>query len=88
MPKLAARMIDDCMLTDWQSEMLLAGKWRGFFVDHYCIRRRLGQDDVHRTLVFEAMDMRDRSLKILSVVPPSRKRRDDGGLIYSESPKE
>ena len=81
-PRLAASMIADGMLTDWQSEMLLLGKWKGFFVDHYCLRRRIGQNDVLQTLDFEAMDMRDRSFKILSVVPPARKRRDDGGLIF------
>ncbi len=87
-PKLAVSMIEGLLLTDWQAEKLLAGRWKGFFVDHYCIRRRLGQDDELRTLVFEALDMRDRSFAILSVVPPSRKRRDDGGLIYSVRPKE
>jgi serine/threonine-protein kinase len=84
---LVTKMIGEGLLTEWQSEKLLAGKWKGFFVDHYCIRQKLGQDDIHRTLLFEALDMRDRTIAILSVVPPSRKLRDDGGLIYSVRPR-
>ena len=85
---LAAKMSADGIITEWQSEKLLERRWKGFFVDHYCIRRNLGLDNVRRLLVFEAMDMLDRRITVLEVVPPSRDRRKDGGLIYSVRSKE
>ena len=85
---IANRMSADGILTEWQAEKLLDGRWKGFFVDHYCIRKNLGPDNARRVLVVEAMDMRDQTITILEVVPPSRKLRDDGGLIYAIQSKE
>jgi len=82
-PAIAAMMVKDGLLTAWQAEKLIGGRWKGFFVDQYCIRSNLGPDNARRLLVFEAMDMQDREIVVLEVIPPNRERRKDGGLIYS-----
>ncbi len=85
---IAAMMVSDGMLTAWQSEKLLDRRWKGFFVDQYCIRNNLGSDHALGVLVLEAMNMQDREILVLEVIPPARERRKDGGLIYSVRPKE
>ena len=82
-PAIAAMMVKDGLLTAWQSEKLLSGRWKGFFVDQYCIRKNLGWDYAIRRLVLEAMDMQDREIVVLEVIPPARGRQKDGRLIYS-----
>jgi hypothetical protein len=79
---IAASMVSDGLLTQWQSEKLLDRKYKGFLVDHYCLRNNLGMNHVPGRLVFEALNLRDRKRVILEVLPPSRDRREDGGLIY------
>ena len=85
---IAAMMVSDGMLTAWQSEKLLDRRWKGFFVDQYCIRNNLGSDHPRGVLVLEAMNMQDREILVLEVIPPARERRKDGRLIYSVRPKE
>lgn len=84
---IAAIMVSDGLLTAWQSEKLLDRRWKGFFVDQYCIRNNLVSDHARGLLVLEAMDMQDGKIVVLEVIPPARERQKDGRLIYSVRPK-
>ena len=80
---IAAMMVRDKLLTAWQSKNLLARRWKGFFVDQYCIRNRLDSDLAMGVLVLEAMDLQFGEVVILEVIPPTRIRRKDGRPMYS-----
>jgi serine/threonine protein kinase len=44
--ELARRMVDDGLLTHFQAENLLRGKWRGYFVGSYKVLDRIGSGKV------------------------------------------
>jgi hypothetical protein len=80
---IAKRMVIDGLLTVWQAEQLLGGRWQGFFVDQYCITDNLGVDHARGLLLLEALDIQNGRTLVLEVVPPARERNKDGSLKYS-----
>ena len=80
---IAERMVADGLLTQWQSRKLLAGKWRGFTIDHYRLTDFESVDEAKQVSRFRATDMRTGGEVILEVVPRSRGLRADGMPIYS-----
>ncbi|MGN6544367.1 MAG: hypothetical protein ACTHK7_04920 [Aureliella sp.] len=79
---VASLMMNAGLLTAWQADLLLRGKWKGFFVDRYCLLNHLGTDNVRGTKTFSALDRDSGARVILEIVPPSRARTKDGGLFY------
>jgi len=79
---IAAMMVEAQLLTAWQADLLLRGKWKGFLVDHYCLLNQLERDDSRGTRTFSAVDKDTGSHVILEIVHPSRARAKDGRLFY------
>jgi serine/threonine protein kinase len=67
---LANEMIDAGLLTTFQAEQILRGKWRGFGLGQYRILERLGQGGMGQ--VFLAMHEKMRHRVAIKVVPPSQ----------------
>lgn len=40
------------LLTDWQCEKLRNGKWKGFFLDGYCLLGKIEENPVNVTSTF------------------------------------
>lgn len=79
---MASMMVDAQVLTAWQADLLLRNKWKGFFVDHYCLLDHLETDNTRGTKIFAAVDKDTGSHVILEIVPPSRAQTKDGRLFY------
>ena len=68
--KLAALMVRDAILSQFQAEQLLAGRWRGFFVGKYKVLERLGSGGMGTVYMAEHRLMKRRVA--LKVLPRSR----------------
>lgn len=78
---LCELLIDNGTITTWQSEKLLAGKWKGFYIDHYCMRAQIGKGET--TSTYLAKDSRTGELVALVVSPPMIEPWVNGRPVYS-----
>ncbi len=67
---LAEAMVDADLITDWQSEKLLAGKHKGFILGKYKLLRHLGKGGMSQVYLAEHIMMRVR--RAIKVLPPNR----------------
>ena len=64
--KLAGLMVRDSLITQFQAQQLLAGKWRGFFVGKYKVLERLGSGGMGTVYLAEHKLMKRRvAVKVL-----------------------
>ncbi|GBD36604.1 Serine/threonine-protein kinase PrkC [bacterium HR36] len=68
--KLAEQLVQRSVLTSFQAEQLLAGRWKGFFISKYKILQRLGSGGMG--MVFLAEHKYMKRLVALKVLPRSR----------------
>src|SRR5689334_3483271 len=71
--KLSALMIEVGLLTEWQSEKLLAGKHKGFMLGKYKLLRHLGKGGMSQVYLAEHMLMKR---KVAIKVLPSNRVED------------
>src|SRR5437762_8137147 len=75
--KLAAALVRDGLLTNFQSEQLMLGKWRRFTIGKYKVLERLGSGGMGSVYLCEHKLMRRRvAVKVL----PTAKAQDDAAL--------
>lgn len=67
---LAEAMVDAELITEWQSEKLLAGKHKGFILGKYKLLRHLGKGGMSQVYLAEHIMMRVR--RAIKVLPPNR----------------
>lgn len=67
---LAERLVQQGLLTQFQAEQLLQGRWKGFFISKYKILQRLGRGGMG--MVFLAEHKYMKRLVALKVLPRSR----------------
>ena len=67
---LAEALVEADLLTDWQSEKLLAGKHKGFILGKYKLLRHLGKGGMSQVYLAEHILMRAR--RAIKVLPPNR----------------
>src|SRR5262249_55200219 len=82
--KLAGLLVRDGILTNFQAEQLLLGKWRRFHIGKYKVLERLGAGGMGRVFLCEHKRMRRRvAVKVL----PSGKAEDPSSLerFYREA---
>ena len=68
--QLAAAMVEAEVLTQWQADKLLEGKWKGFMIGQYKLLRHLRKGSMSQTYVAEHMLMK--RMVAIKVLPPSR----------------
>src|SRR5213593_4722678 len=81
---LAKQMIEDGLLTNFQKEQLLQGKWRGYTIGKYRVLERLGTGGMGSVYLCEHVQMRRRvAVKVL----PIAKAQDPAALgrFYREA---
>jgi eukaryotic-like serine/threonine-protein kinase len=74
---LAALMIRDALLTYFQADQMLQGKWRGFFIGKYKILEKLGSGGMGQVYLGEHKVMRR---KVAVKVLPTAKAKDKSSL--------
>lgn len=75
--QLAATLVRDSILSKFQSEQLLAGKWRGFYVGKYRVLERIGIGGMGQVYLAEHRTMKRRyAIKVL----PRSKATDPSAL--------
>ncbi len=82
--ELAARLVRDGLLTDFQTEQLLQGKFKRFFIGKYKILERIGRGGMANVFLCEHRLMRRRvAVKVL----PAAKSQDPAALerFYREA---
>jgi serine/threonine-protein kinase len=47
--RLCTHLVSRHVLTAWQCDKLRQGKWKGFFLDGYCLLGQIGKDDTSST---------------------------------------
>ena len=67
---LAEALIEAGLITDWQSEKLLAGKHKGFILGKYKLLRHLGKGGMSQVYLAEHLMMRAR--RAIKVLPQNR----------------
>lgn len=73
LPKLASQMVRDGILTNFQSEQFLQGKWKRFHIGKYKVLERLGSGGMGQVFLCEHKLMRRRvAIKVL----PTAKAED------------
>src|SRR5262249_19819163 len=82
---LADLLVRDCLLTKFQTDQLLAGKWKGFHVGKYKVLELLGTGGMGKVYLAEHKFMRRRVA--LKVLPRSRVASDSSLLerFYREA---
>ena len=68
--KLAAVFVHDGLLTDWQTEKLLTGKYKGFFLGKYRLLGHIGTGGMSSVYLARHVAMGDR--RAIKVLPKSR----------------
>ena len=79
---IASAMVDAGVLTDWHTGLLLHGKWKGFFVDQYCLWKLVETDTDRGIQVYNVVDRQTGLRLIMELVPPQRARTKSDGLFY------
>lgn len=80
----ADRMVADALLTDFQREQFLLGKWRGFTVGKYKLLERVGIGGMGQVFLCEHMHMK-RHVAI-KVLPPAKAEQPSAlGRFYREA---
>ncbi len=80
---LAELIVADGLVTRWQADKLLAGKWKGFRLDRYVITGFVRVDDHKRVSYFSAEDFETGRHVILEVMPRSSGLQTDGLPWYT-----
>lgn len=83
-PELARRLLEAGLLTRFQSEQLVQGKWRGFSIGKYKVLERLGAGGMGSVYLCEHLTMhRKVAIKVL----PTSKNQDPAALgrFYREA---
>jgi len=82
--KLAGSMVKDGMLTYFQAEQFLLGKWRGFTIGKYKLLERIGFGGMGQVFLCEHMYMRRRVA--IKVLPPAKAEEPAAlGRFYREA---
>lgn len=68
--KLASQMVRDAVITHFQAQQLLAGKWRGFFIGKYKVLEKIGSGGMGTVYLAEHKFMKRRVA--IKVLPKSR----------------
>ncbi len=68
--RLAGFMVEAGMLTEWQSEKLLAGKHKGFMLGKYKLLRHIGKGGMSQ--VYLATHTRMKRLVAIKILPANR----------------
>jgi serine/threonine protein kinase len=82
--KLAGAMVKDGLLTYFQAEQFMLGKWRGFTIGKYKLLERIGFGGMGQVFLCEHMYMRRRVA--IKVLPPARAEEPAAlGRFYREA---
>jgi serine/threonine protein kinase len=82
--KLAGRMVRDGLLTYFQAEQFMLGKWRGFTIGKYKLLERVGFGGMGQVFLCEHMYMRRRVA--IKVLPPAKAEEPAAlGRFYREA---
>jgi len=82
--KLAGYMVKDGLLTYFQAEQFLLGKWRGFTIGKYKLLERIGFGGMGQVFLCEHMYMRRRVA--IKVLPPAKAEEPAAlGRFYREA---
>lgn len=82
--KLAGTMVKDGLLTYFQAEQFLLGKWRGFTIGKYKLLERIGFGGMGQVFLCEHMYMRRRVA--IKVLPPAKAEEPASlGRFYREA---
>jgi serine/threonine protein kinase len=82
--KLAGTMVKDGLLTYFQAEQFLLGKWRGFTIGKYKLLERIGFGGMGQVFLCEHMYMRRRVA--IKVLPPAKAEEPAAlGRFYREA---
>lgn len=80
--EVAKLMVAAGVLSDWQVELLMRGKWKGFLVDRYRLWNLIESDDSRGIQVYTAVDRESGADVMLEIVPPSVARTKADQLFY------
>lgn len=78
----AKAMVDAGVLSDWHTGLLLRGKWKGFFVDQYCLWELVESDTARGIQVYNVIDQNTGLRLTMELVPPHRATTKSNGLFY------
>ena len=79
--KLAGRMVKDGLLTYFQAEQFMLGKWRGFTIGKYKLLERIGFGGMGQVFLCEHMYMRRRvAIKVGNGLDSDERPRKIAGL--------
>src|SRR5918911_1122064 len=82
--KLAGAMVKDGLLTYFQAEQFMLGKWRGFTIGKYKLLERIGFGGMGQVFLCEHMYMRRRVA--IKVLPPAKAAEPASlGRFYREA---
>lgn len=79
---IAKALVEEGVLTDWHIGLLLRGKFKGFFIDHYCLWKLVESDTDRGIQVYNVIDQQTGLPLIMELVPPQRARTKTNGLFY------
>ena len=80
----AASMVEDGLITDFQAEQYLLGKWRGFTIGKYKLLERVGVGGMGQVFLCEHMYMKRRVA--IKVLPPAKAEQPAAlGRFYREA---
>src|SRR6476620_5223771 len=77
---LSSHLVRKKLLTEWQCWKLLAGKWKGFFLDGYRLLDQIGKDAVSSSYLVETVSTGRRMAMV--VTPPGLDPNYDGRIHY------